>query len=112
MTEVEDIELEFELVPSTSNSGFEKTILYLNNEEVYTTTKASDSYTLEYDDFEGVQQFVRVTSFFEDRTQASDQIIIDRVSLIRERPTTNVIQRGRRVLGISSGFSLLDIFKF
>lgn len=112
MTEVEDIELEFELVPSTSNSGFEKTVIYLNNEEMYTTTKASGSYTLEYDDFKGVQQFVRVTSFFEDKTQASDHIIIDRVTIMRARPNTDIIQRGRRVLGISSWFSLSDIFKF
>jgi subtilisin family serine protease len=112
MTTAEDIKIEFELEPTIANSGFEKTILYLNNEEVYTTTKESDEYILEYDEFEGVQQFIRVTSFFEDGTQAHDQLIIDRINLLRERSSDNIIQRGRRVLGISSGFSLLDIFKF
>jgi hypothetical protein len=112
MTTAEDIKIEFELEPTTTNSGFEKTILYLNNEEIYTTTKENDEYTLEYDEFEGVQQFVRVTSFFEDGTQAHDQLMIDRINLLRERPSNNIIQRGRRVLGISSGFSLSDIFKF
>lgn len=111
MTTIEDVKIEFTLEPTTTNSGFEKTVVYLNNEEVYTTTNSTDSYILEYDGFEGIQQFVRITSFFRDGTQGHDQIIIDRAQLMRLRPTGNIIQRGRRVLGISSGFSLLDFLR-
>lgn len=112
MTSTEDIEIEFRLEPASSNTGLEKSILYLNNEPVYTTTKATDSYTLKYDEFEGMQQFIRVTSFFRDGTQAHDQLVLDRAQLMRLRPTENIIQRGRRVLGISSEFSFRNLFTF
>jgi len=112
MTTAEDIEIEFELVPTTSNSGLTKTILYINNEEIYTTTKSTDTYTLKYEDLEGIQQIIKVTSFFKDGTQAHDQVVIDRVTLVKPKSSENIIQRGRRVLGISSAFSLENLFKF
>jgi hypothetical protein len=112
MTTAKDIEIEFELVPTTSNSGLTKTILYINNEEIYTTTKSTDTYTLKYEDLEGIQQIIKVTSFFKDGTQAHDQVVIDRVTLVKPKSSENIIQRGRRVLGISSAFSLENLFKF
>jgi hypothetical protein len=115
MTKIEDVEIEFKLDPNTESDYYEKSVIYLNNEPVYTTTKRSDSYILKYDNFDGVQQFVRVTSFFSEceQPQVHDQIIIDRVNIIRPAPAKNIIQRGRRVLGISSTkFSIGDIFNF
>jgi len=112
MTEIEDIEVEFKLEPTVSDSNFEKSVLYLNNEPVYTTTKVNDTYSLSYDDFEGVQQLVKVTSFFSDGVRTRDQLIVDRSELTKLRPSNSIIQRGRRVLGISSSFSLMDLFKF
>jgi len=80
MTKVEDIEIEFRLEPVVENAEYEKTVIYVNNKSVYTTTKTEDTYTLEYEDFNGAQQFVRVTSHFTNCTQPQihDDLIIDR----------------------------------
>jgi|GEM_PF-1903762 len=119
MTEAEDIEIEFKLEPITENPTYEKTVIYVNNKPVYTTTKTEDTYTLKYEDLEGVQQFVRVTSYFTDcsRPQAHDDLIIDRAKLMKlnsNRSTLdkNILEKSRQVLGISSTVFLKDVFNF
>jgi hypothetical protein len=107
----EDLNIKFELEPVSSNSGLEKTVVYLNNEEVYTTTKQEDEYIIKYESLEGVQQFIRVTSIFEDGSQSHDQLIVDTVKLQKSN-SGNIIKRGRNVLGISSGFSLKSLLGF
>lgn len=114
MTEVEDIEIEFRLEPVTENPEYEKTVIYVNNKSVYTTTKTEDTYTLKYEDLQGVQQFVRVTSHFTNCTQPQvhDDLIIDRTKTMRQNPSRSVLERGRQVLGISSANPFKGIFNF
>lgn len=114
MTEVEDIEIEFRLEPVTENPEYEKTVIYVNNKSVYTTTKTEDTYTLKYEDLQGVQQFVRVTSHFTNCTQPQvhDDLIIDRTKIMRQNPSRSVLERGRQVLGISSANPFKGIFNF
>ena len=114
MTEVEDIEIKFRLEPIAENPEYEKTVIYVNNKPVYTTTETEDTYTLEYEDFEGVQQFVKVTSQFTNCTQsqAHDHLIIDRAKLMRLSPSRSILERGRGVLGISSSIPFRGIFNF
>ncbi len=114
MTEAEDIEIEFRLEPVIENPEYEKTVVYVNNKPVYTTTEVEGTYTLEYDDFVGVQQFVRVTSHFTNCTQPQvhDDLIIDRVKLIRQNENNSILERGRGVLGISSFIPFKNVFNF
>jgi hypothetical protein len=114
MTKIEDIEIEFKLEPVSENPNYEKTVIYVNNKPVYTTTKTEDTYTLEYKNFVGVQQFVRVTSHFTNCTQPQvhDNLIIDRVKLMRLNPSKSILERGREVLGISSSIPFRGIFNF
>lgn len=114
MTKVEDIEIKFRLEPVTENPEYEKTVIYVNNKPVYTTTETEDIYTLKYEDFEGVQLFVKVTSHFTNRTQPQvhDHLIIDRAKLIRLNPSKNILERGRNILGISSSIPFRGIFNF
>ena len=112
LTTEDDIVVKFKLDPISTNSGLDKTVVYLNNVEVYSTDKQEDEYTLEYDKLTGVQQVVKITSSFKDGSQSRDQLIIDSVNIQNEKRTNSIINRGRRVLGISSGFSLLDLFRF
>jgi hypothetical protein len=114
MTEAEDIEIEFRLEPMIENPEYEKTVVYVNNKPVYTTTEVEGTYTLEYDDFVGVQQFVRVTSHFANCTQPQvhDDLIIDRVKLTKQDSNRSILERGREVLGISSIVPFRGIFNF
>lgn len=114
MTEIEDIEIEFRLEPVIENAEYEQSVIYVNNKAVYTTTKTEDTYTLKYEDFKGVQQFVRVTSHFTNCTQPQvhDDLIIDRAKLIRLNPNKSILERGRQVLGISSTVPFKGIFNF
>jgi hypothetical protein len=114
MTKVEDIEIEFRLEPVIENAEYEKTVIYVNNKEVYTTTETEDTYTLAYEDFEGVQQFVKVTSHFTNCTQPQvhDDLIIDRAKLMKSNPSKSILERGRQVLGISSAVPFKGIFNF
>ncbi|MFA7628216.1 MAG: S8 family peptidase [Candidatus Dojkabacteria bacterium] len=114
MTKVEDIEIEFRLEPVIENAEYEKTVIYVNNKEVYTTTETEDTYTLAYEDFEGVQQFVKVTSHFTNCTQPQvhDDLIIDRAKLMKLNPSKSILERGRQVLGISSAVPFKGIFNF
>jgi subtilisin family serine protease len=108
----ESISIKFSLDPITENSGLERTVVYLNNEPIYTTTKQEDEYTIEGTLLSGVQQFIRVSSFFKDGSSSHDQIIIDRNVVYKGNPFNNVIKKGRSVLGISTGFSLRKFFNF
>jgi len=114
MTKVEDIEIEFRLEPVIENPEYEKTVIYVNNKSVYTTTKTEDTYTLKYEDFQGVQQFVRVTSYFTNCTQPQvhDDLTIDRAKIMRQNPSRIILERGRQVLGISSSIPFKGIFNF
>jgi hypothetical protein len=114
MTAVEDVEIEFRLEPVIENPEYEKTVIYVNNKPVYTTTETEDSYTLEYEDFDGVQQFVKVTSYFTNCTQPQvhDDLIIDRAKVMRLNPSRSILERGRQVLGISSSIPFKGIFNF
>jgi hypothetical protein len=114
MTEVEDIEIEFRLEPVIENAEYEKTVIYVNNKSVYTTTKTEDTYTLKYEDLQGVQQFVRVTSHFTNCTQPQvhDDLIIDRTKIKKQNPSRSILERGRQVLGISSAVPFKSIFNF
>ena len=114
MTKVEDVEIEFSLEPVTDNAEYEKTVIYVNNKPVYTTTETEDTYTLEYEDFDGVQQFVKVTSHFTNCTepQVHDNLIIDRAKVMRLNPSRSILERGRQVLGISSSIPFKGIFNF
>lgn len=114
MTEIEDIEIEFKLEPVSENPEYEKTVIYVNNKPVYTTTKTEDTYTLEYKDLVGVQQFVRVTSHFTScsQPQVHDNLIIDRAKLMRLNSNKSIIERGRQVLGISTIVPFKGIFNF
>lgn len=114
MTEIEDIEIEFRLEPVIENAEYEQSVIYVNNKAVYTTTKTEGTYTLKYEDFKGVQQFVRVTSHFTNCTQPQvhDDLIIDRAKLMRLNPNKSILERGRQVLGISSTVPFKGIFNF
>jgi hypothetical protein len=114
MTQVEDIEIEFRLEPVIENAEYEKTVIYVNNKPVYTTTEAEDAYTLEYEDFEGVQQFVKVTSYFTNCTQPQvhDDLIIDRAKLMKLNSSRTILEKGREILGISSSIPFKGIFNF
>jgi hypothetical protein len=114
MTKIEDIEIEFRLEPTLENIEYEKTIIYVNNKPLYTTTETEGTYTLEYEDFEGVQQFVRVTSYFTNCTQPQvhDDLIIDRAKLMKINTSKGILERGRQVLGISSTIPFKGIFNF
>lgn len=114
MTQIEDIEIEFRLEPSAENAEYEKTVIYVNNKAVYTTTKTEDSYTLDYEDFDGVQQFVKVTSHFTNcsQPQVHDSLIIDRAKLMSTNNGRSILERGRQVLGISSSMPFRGIFNF
>ena len=98
--------------PISNNSGLDRTVLYVNNEPVYTTDKQEDEYNLPSSSLTGIQQFIRVISFFKDGTQSHDQLILDISQAQRGRPVDNIIKRGRNVLGISTRFSFWDIFRF
>jgi len=114
MTAIEDVEIECRLEPVIENAEYEKTVIYVNNKPVYTTTETEDTYTLEYEDFDGVQQFVKVTSHFTNCTQPQvhDDLIIDRAKVMRLNPSRSILERGRQVLGISSSIPFKGIFNF
>lgn len=114
MTEIEDVEIEFRLEPVIENPKYEKTVVQVNNKPVYTTTEVEGTYTLEYEDFVGVQQFVRVTSYFTDcaQPQIHDDLIIDRVKLMKQNSNRSILEKGRGVLGISSIVPFRGIFNF
>jgi subtilisin family serine protease len=106
---VEDITVKFTLSPIVENSSLVKTVVSLDNKEIYSTTKQSDEYVIDKELLNHTQHWLTVTSFFSDGKQSSDKLVID-MTYLKNTSITN-INRGRSVLGISvSIFDWLKIF--
>lgn len=103
---VGDIQVKFSLTPYVENSNLQKIVVLINNLEVYSTTKQSDTYTIPKDVLNHSQHWLSVTALFNDGTRNSEKIILD---LTYFRTLEKVNHRDRSVLGIT--FSILDLFR-
>jgi len=90
--------VKFKLEPTVTTSGLEKTVVTLNNQEVYTTTEQEDEYEIDLEDLDHSQSWIRVTSYFKDGKRSRDYIVVDMTYLNIETLTN----RGRKVLGAST----------
>ncbi len=105
-TQVGDIEVKYTLSPVDSNSKLTKVVLYLDNEEISSSTLQEDTFIVEGPLLNHSQHWVKVVAQFNDDREAKDQILIDLTYL-------KSLQRksSRSVLGISTSiFDWLNIF--
>jgi len=103
---LEDINVKFYLTPTVENSNLQKIVVLINNQEVYSTTKQSDTYTIPKDMLDHSQHWLSVTAFFNDGSRSSEKMIID-LTYFKTFERVNI--RDRSVLGVS--FSILDWFR-
>lgn len=104
---LEDINVKFSLNPVVDNTNLQKISVFLNNLEVYSTTKQSDIYVIPKDILDHSQHWLTVTATFNDGSRSSEKMIID---LTYFKTFEKVNFRDRSVLGIS--FSILDFLRF
>lgn len=103
---VGDISVKFSLTPYVENSDLQKIVLLINNQEVYSTTRQSDTYTIPKDMLDHSQNWLSVTAIFNDGSRSSEKMILD---LTYFKTFEKVNLRDRSVLGVS--FSILDWFR-
>lgn len=104
---LEDINVKFSLNPVVDNTNLQKISVFLNNLEVYSTTKQSDIYVIPKDILDHSQHWLTVTATFNDGSRSSEKMIID---LTYFKTFEKVNFRDRSVLGVS--FSILDFLRF
>jgi len=105
-TQEEDILVEYSLYPIVENSNLERVILYLDNDEIFSSSLQEGSYTIQANLLNHSQHWIKVVASFTDGSSSSDKIIIDMTYL-------KALNRGSRksILGISTSiFDWLRIF--
>ncbi len=107
LTSLEDIGIKFELNPQVNDSNIEKTVLLVDNEEVFTTREQMGEYTLKTEVLTNNQYVIRIIAYFKDGRQAHENFIIDltRARAVERNNRGNPnIPQNRRVLGVSTQF--------
>jgi len=105
---VEDINVKYSLSPISQDSNIDKVTVYLDNQEINSSTQQADTFVLSQDLFNHSQHWVKVVARFKDGKESSEQIIVDMTYLRSLEKNTSTRQKS--VLGIST--SIFDwLFK-
>ena len=104
----EDIVLKFALSPTVESSDLSSIVVYLDNTEVYSTTKQVDEYTFALEDLTNRQYSVKVRATFNSGRVSQDRLMIDLTNIQTSSFSNN---RGKNsVLGITD--FLIGLFNF
>ncbi len=108
-TEVADITVKYTLTPILSDSTLTNVTIYVDNEEIESSTKQTDEFILASELFNHSQHWIKTVALFSDGVRSEAQIIVDMTYLKSLSRTSSRIS-GTSVLGIST--SIFDWFRF
>lgn len=108
-TTVEDITVEYKLDPILSDTTLQKVVVYVDNDEISSSTEQTGEFILSNELFNHSQHWIKLSAFFNDGARSDAQIIVD-MTYLRSLSRTSTKNSGTSVLGIST--SIFDWFWF
>jgi len=108
-TQVGDITVKYTLTPTLSDSTLKSVTVYVDNEEIDSSTEQTSEFTLSSELFNHSQHWIKTVALFNDGVRSEAQIIVD-MTYLRSLSKTSSKSSGTSVLGIST--SIFDWFRF
>jgi hypothetical protein len=103
----EDVTLEFGLDPVSEDSTLDEIVVYIDNDEVYTTKLQEDSYVLENEELGSAQYIIRIEATFENKSKKIVTVLLD-TTAFDNREENNKANPGRArnksILGAATRF--------
>ncbi|MDY0097448.1 MAG: S8 family peptidase [Candidatus Dojkabacteria bacterium] len=108
-TQVEDITVKYTLTPTLSDTTLESVTVYVDNDEIETSTNQTGEFIIPSELFNHSQHWIKTVAQFTDGAVSEAQVIVD-MTYIKSVSRSTTKNNSKSVLGIS--FSIFDWFRF
>ena len=108
-TTTDDITVKYKLDPILSDTTLQKVVVYVDNDEISSSTEQTGEFVLSNELFNHSQHWIKLSAIFSDGVTTDTQMIVD-MTYLRSLSRTSSKSSGSSVLGIST--SIFDWFWF